>query len=193
MIDDFCYAVSALSRPLVSCAPRRRPRSPASAQPSQTVTCTPPRRGAKCVRVRSLGVVSAACLPRTPWREVLRRNSVAEGMPGKPLNNDPPAKPEVFQLLPPQRGLFAIEERENYQPTETIGNLSDIATILRRRVGTTPGNVKRLLPPRQSRGNSQPVRRSFDYSWHKNFTRKMVLEVGYEAKLSGARLGLRRR
>ena len=28
------------------------------------------------------------------------------------VNNDPPAKPEVFQLLPPQRGLFAIEEKE---------------------------------------------------------------------------------
>jgi hypothetical protein len=40
---------------------------------------------------------------------------------------------------------------------ENIGNLSAVATVLRRPTGTTPGNVKRLLPPRQSRGNSLPI------------------------------------
>ena len=81
-------------------------------------------------------------------------------------NNHPPAKPEVFQLPPPQRALFAIDEnenswiseesRENYRPT-TIGNLSGVAAILRRLAGTTPGDVKRLLPPRQSQGISLMV------------------------------------
>ena len=77
-------------------------------------------------------------------------------------SNHPPAKPEALRLLAPQRGLIAIDKTparpkrgrwvsafqaaSNYSPA--------ITSNPRGWPNQTPGNVKLLLPPRQSRGIS---------------------------------------
>ena len=68
-------------------------------------------------------------------------------------SNDPPAEPEALRLLAPQRGLIATGQNQyRYLVSAERPNGN-----LRSRVKHTPGTVKLLLPPRQSRGISQVI------------------------------------
>jgi hypothetical protein len=62
----------------------------------------------------------------------------------------PPAEPEALRLLAPQRGLIATDQNQN--PRLATSGL--IGKSGRAWVKQTAENVKRLLPPRQSRGIS---------------------------------------
>ena len=73
----------------------------------------------------------------------------------------PPAEPEALRLLAPQRGLIAIVERQ-IMPIQYLCGTSRFRQRASLPFGGslfqtvhTPGTVKLLLPPRQSRGNSR--------------------------------------
>jgi hypothetical protein len=70
----------------------------------------------------------------------------------------PPAKPEALRLLAPQRGLTATGEKQKQpqqqQGCSTMGFGNNKSNSRR----YTPGILKVLLPPRQSRGNSRDIR-----------------------------------
>ena len=78
-------------------------------------------------------------------------------------SNYPPAEPEALRLLAPQRGLIAIAQKQQPAPQQRLNVTAALyrlrlAAIARRRTircqNQTPGAVKLLLPPRQSRGIS---------------------------------------
>ena len=81
-------------------------------------------------------------------------------------SNDPPAEPEAFRLLAPQRGLIATAQKQISRPklsfsrkrTAGPANRSLISLESDRREPQIPGTVKLLLPPRQSRGVSHRTR-----------------------------------
>jgi Pyridoxal-phosphate dependent enzyme len=65
-------------------------------------------------------------------------------------SNYPPAEPEALRLLAPQRGLIATDQSQKPMATNRSGKTQDALTTPKH----TPGFVKLLLPPRQSRGVS---------------------------------------
>ena len=67
------------------------------------------------------------------------------------LSNDPPAEPEAFRLLAPQRGLIATVQSQNHKLQAVMLKSRSCVEL----VNSTPGFVKLLLPPRQSRGVSR--------------------------------------
>jgi hypothetical protein len=78
------------------------------------------------------------------------------------VSKHPPAEPEAFRLLAPQRGLIATAQKQISRPklsfsrkrTAGPANRSLISLESDRREPQIPGTVKLLLPPRQSRGVS---------------------------------------
>src|ERR1035437_934491 len=67
----------------------------------------------------------------------------------------PPAKPEALRLLAPQRGLIATGESKSKNKSKGLTVQTLLAQSRQNEGEHTPGTVKLLLPPRQSRGISQ--------------------------------------
>jgi hypothetical protein len=66
----------------------------------------------------------------------------------------PPAKPEALRLLAPQRGLFATVESKSKNKSKSLVLQTSQSQFRKIEGEQTPGTVKLLLPPRQSRGIS---------------------------------------
>src|ERR1039457_2537331 len=70
----------------------------------------------------------------------------------------PPAEPEALRLLAPQRGLTATGESKSKNKSKGLAMQTSLAQFRQIEEEHTPGTVKLLLPPRQSRGNSRYIR-----------------------------------
>jgi len=66
----------------------------------------------------------------------------------------PPAEPVALRLLAPQRGLFATVRSKSKNKSKSIVLLSSLPQHRQFEGEHTPGILKVLLPPRQSRGIS---------------------------------------
>ncbi|MDR3410942.1 MAG: hypothetical protein P4L87_08385 [Formivibrio sp.] len=66
----------------------------------------------------------------------------------------PPAEPVALRLLAPQRGLFATVRSKSKNKSKSIVQLSSLPQHWQFEGEHTPGILKVLLPPRQSRGIS---------------------------------------
>ena len=67
----------------------------------------------------------------------------------------PPAEPVALRLLAPQRGLFATVRSKSKNKSKGLVLLSSLPQHRQFERRHTPGILKVLLPPRQSRGNSR--------------------------------------
>jgi hypothetical protein len=95
----------------------------------------------------------------TRWHQGLAPQALAKS---SMIVRHPPAEPRALPSLAPQRGRVATESESDVQHEQHC-EATRRQGILRRRVFSakrrtadepTPGNVKLLLPPRQSRGIS---------------------------------------
>ena len=66
----------------------------------------------------------------------------------------PPAEPVALRLLAPQRGLFATVRSKSKNKSKSLVLLSSLPQHRQFKGEHTPGILKVLLPPRQSRGIS---------------------------------------
>ena len=66
----------------------------------------------------------------------------------------PPAKPVALRLLAPQRGLFATVRSKSKNKSKSLALLTSLPQHRQIEGEHTPGILKVLLPPRQSRGIS---------------------------------------
>ena len=71
-----------------------------------------------------------------------------------PISKYPPAEPEALRLLAPQRGLIATGESKSKNKSKDLTVQASFAQPRQNEGEHTPGTVKLLLPPRQSRGIS---------------------------------------
>jgi len=68
----------------------------------------------------------------------------------------PSAKPEALRLQAPQRGLTATDEKQKNRNSAALLH-NGLRQCKSNSGGNTPGILKVLLPPRQSRGNSRDI------------------------------------
>jgi hypothetical protein len=74
------------------------------------------------------------------------------------MGKDPPAEPEALRLLAPQRGLIATGESKSKNKSKGLAVQTSLTQPWQNEGEHTPGTVKLLLPPRQSRGISLCIR-----------------------------------
>ncbi|MGA9672263.1 MAG: carboxypeptidase-like regulatory domain-containing protein [Terracidiphilus sp.] len=94
-----------------------------------------------------------------------------------PLNNRdlckyPPAEPVALRLLAPQRGLFATVRSKSKNKSKSLALLSSLPQHRQFEKEHTPGILKVLLPPRQSRGISIFVSKRYSHNlfWQASYT-----------------------
>jgi hypothetical protein len=131
---------------------------PSSFAASQTSLSFIPRANPASISPQAAVTCPVAVAGRTDGRE-------------RKWSKHPPAEPEAFRLLAPQRGLIATAQKQISRPklsfsrkrTEGSANRSLISLESDRREPQIPGTVKLLLPPRQSRGVSHRTRPGFGF------------------------------
>src|ERR1039457_6669284 len=88
----------------------------------------------------------------------------------------PPAEPEALRLLAPQRGLTATGESKSKNKSKGLAMQTSLAQFRQIEEEHTPGTVKLLLPPRQSRGNSRYIRKVKRQIYRKRAERILELQ-----------------
>src|SRR5450631_3084780 len=106
-----------------------------------TMTHLPSRHGLRSGRIRIVPTRFPVAYSRD-WSTATNRSKY------------PPAEPVALRLLAPQRGLFATVRSKSKNKSKSLVALSSLPLQRQFKGGHTPGILKVLLPPRQSRGIS---------------------------------------
>ncbi len=97
-------------------------------------------------------LLNRACV-KTPVGDVTGEDPISRGLPACKY---PPAEPVALRLLAPQRGLTATVRSKSKNKSKSLVLLSSLPQHRLFEGEHTPGILKALLPPRQSRGISSP-------------------------------------